>query len=186
MNQTIDSFMSQIKDVLSKTASVEISQLERDINTTFFRDGRIFLIGNGGSQAICSHITTDLIKRCNINTHSLNSDSMITCLANDYGFDQMYVEWLKGFNIGYDDMLIAISSSGKSKNILNAIKFADHMGTNISFMHGFNVNEFKSKNPNIAFSSYIFLDSDNYGVVELGTEIILHSIVEKIVNEINK
>tara|TARA_R110000744_G_scaffold46571_4_gene102903 strand:+ start:1006 stop:1557 length:552 start_codon:yes stop_codon:yes gene_type:complete len=182
MNNGLNKFLTQINEVLEDIPYYKVENIRHQIDDTKQNFGRVFLIGNGGSQAICSHIATDLFKRCKIQALSLNSDALITCLANDYGFDQMYVEWLKVHDINENDLLIAISSSGRSPDILSGIKEASDNDAEICFINGFD--EFISIiEGNI--DTQIFLDSRNYGVVELSTEIILHSIVERLVEEYN-
>ena len=86
--------------------------------------GRIFIIGNGGSCAIAEHISTDLNKRCKVKAHTLSNNSLATCLSNDYGYENAFTQWLQINQINSFDFLVAISSSGKSLNILNAIHHA--------------------------------------------------------------
>lgn len=83
---------------------------------------KIILIGNGGSAAIASHISVDLSKNAKIRSVNFNEADLITCLSNDYGHEN----WMKAaLNIYCDkgDLVILISSSGRSLNILNAAKW---------------------------------------------------------------
>tara|TARA_B100000941_G_C28356710_1_gene474800 strand:+ start:48 stop:638 length:591 start_codon:yes stop_codon:yes gene_type:complete len=144
-------------------------------------DNRIFIIGNGGSCAIAEHISTDLNKRCKVKAYTLSNNSLQTALTNDYGQENAFVEWLKINQFNKDDYLVAISSSGKSKNILNALEHAyDCLGSTLSIfgMDGENIFPEKSFE-----HDYIHIDNYNYGVIELTSEIILHGIVEELVIE---
>jgi D-sedoheptulose 7-phosphate isomerase len=172
MEKHLEKFHGDIERVLKEIPDRSV----RDLYGMMSCADRIFLIGNGGSQAICSHITTDLFKRLNIEAHSLNSDAMITCLANDYGFPAIYVEWLGRHNLTPSDLVIGISSSGKSADITNGLNLAQEFDCSTCFIYGFD-----EMNP--TYDTSIYLDSLNYGVVELATEIILHSIVERLVKE---
>ena len=83
---------------------------------------KIIFIGNGGSAAIASHISVDLSKNAKIRSINFNEADLITCLSNDYGHEY----WIKSaLNIYCDkgDLIVLISSSGRSSNILNAAKW---------------------------------------------------------------
>src|SRR3954467_5182329 len=74
---------------------------------------RIFFIGNGGSNSICSHMMEDFAKIARYPTFSFSDAALITCFSNDYGYENAMKEWLK-IHFSENDLLIAISSSGKS------------------------------------------------------------------------
>jgi D-sedoheptulose 7-phosphate isomerase len=172
MEKHLEKFHKDIRRVLEEIPDETIESLY----TTIGLSDRIFFIGNGGSQAVCSHMTTDFFKRLNVEAHSLNSDGLITCLANDYGFDKLYSSWLERFELNPFDLVIGISSSGTSPDILHGLNFAYECGTKTSLIYGFDEKEH-------FYDVSIFLDSHNYGVVELSTEIILHHIVERLVEK---
>ena len=142
---------------------------------------QVFIIGNGGSCAIAEHISTDLNKRCSVKALTLSNNSLQTALTNDYGQENAFVEWLKMNHFNKGDYLVAISSSGKSKNILNALEHAhDCLGSTLSIFGMDGENPFPEK----SFEhDYIHIDNYNYGVIELTSEIILHGIVEDLVME---
>ncbi len=138
-------------------------------NTT----GRLFFIGNGGSQCICQHMAEDFSKVANISSLSLDSAGFITCLSNDYGYENIYTEWLKRFFYD-DDLLICISSSGESANIINAARFVGsnkcitltaHQPQNI--LRGLGRINF-------------YIPTFSYGIAECYHQIILHMILDKI------
>jgi len=142
---------------------------------------RVFIIGNGGSCAISEHISTDLNKRCKVKALTLSNNSLLTALTNDYGQENALVEWLKMNHFDKSDYLVAISSSGKSKNILNALKHAyDCLGYVLAIFGMDGESPFTEK---VFEHDYIHIDSHNYGVIELTSEIILHGIVESLVIE---
>ena len=84
---------------------------------------KIMIFGNGGSAAIASHASVDLTKNANIRCVNYNESDLITCFSNDYGYDR-WVEKAIDFYADEEDIVILISSSGKSKNMLNACKAA--------------------------------------------------------------
>ena len=142
---------------------------------------RVFIVGNGGSCAIAEHISTDLNKRCSVKASTLSNNSLLTALTNDYGQDNTFVEWVKMNHFNKGDYLVAVSSSGKSKNILNALEDAhDCLGSTLSNFGMDGEDPFSSKDFE---HDYIHIDSYNYGVIELCSEIILHGIVEDLVIE---
>jgi len=142
---------------------------------------RIFIIGNGGSCAIAEHISTDLNKRCNVKALTLSNNSLLTALTNDYGQENALVEWMKINHFDKTDFLVAISSSGKSPNVLNAINHAtDCLGYVLAI---FGMDGESPFTDNRYEDNYIHIDSFNYGVIELTTEIILHSMIEELVLE---
>ena len=142
---------------------------------------RIFIIGNGGSCAIAEHISTDLNKRCSVKAYTLSNNSLLTALTNDYGQENALVEWMKINHFDKTDFLVAISSSGKSPNVLNAINHAtDCLGYVLAI---FGMDGESPFTDNRYEDNYIHIDSFNYGVIELTTEIILHSMIEELVLE---
>ena len=97
----------------------QCSELFKKINK---KNNKIIFLGNGGSAAIASHISVDLSKNAKIRSINFNEADLITCLSNDYGHES----WMKAaLNIYCDkgDLVVLISSSGRSSNILNAAKW---------------------------------------------------------------
>ena len=106
------------EDVVQKLA--EVADLLKDVHA----DGKKTLIfGNGGSAAISSHFSVDLTKNAGLRCVNFNEADLITCFANDYGFER-WIEKAVDFYGDEGDLLIVISSSGSSKNMLNGVKAA--------------------------------------------------------------
>ena len=112
--------------------SDEIQKITNEVKKTIKRNGTIFLAGNGGSAADCEHIAGELIgrykkKRKPFKAISLTTDtSVLTCIANDFGYDKIFERQLEGLG-KKGDILIAMSTSGKSKNIIKLLKKAKLM-----------------------------------------------------------
>ena len=87
---------------------------------------KLVFFGNGGSAAIASHMGTDYSKNGNVRALALNDSSMLTCLGNDLGFDRVFAKQID-LHARSDDVVVAISSSGSSANILNAVQGAHQM-----------------------------------------------------------
>ncbi len=134
---------------------------------------KLIFVGNGGSATIASHMATDLSKNGNLRTLALNDSSILTCLANDYGFEHVFAKQIEFYG-ARGDLVVAISSSGKSPNILNAVKAARTMGCGIVTLSGF-----ASDNPLRSLGDVnLYLKSDLYGFVEMGHLVLCHAIVD--------
>ncbi len=111
----------------------------------FSKDNRVFICGNGGSACTAQHIAEDFIKMCNLNVTCLSDNiGAITAYANDISYESIYGEQLKIMaNTG--DVLIVISGSGNSKNILNAIDCANKKNMNVVAIVGLDGGEIVNK-----------------------------------------
>jgi len=130
-----------IKSSLEKSASVNseacldkdfIFQLDKASNLlidTFRRNGKVLLAGNGGSAADCQHIAAEFMGRLNFDRKPLPAISLtantsnLTCIANDYGYDEIFTRQMKALACK-EDSLIVYSTSGKSSNIIKLVKDA--------------------------------------------------------------
>lgn len=101
-------------------------------------EGEIFFIGNGGSAAIASHAAIDATNAVGIKGRSFSDISAMTCYANDYDYENVYVRALLGARVSKSDILVAISSSGNSNNILNAVQYCKTIGMYVVTLSGFN------------------------------------------------
>jgi D-sedoheptulose 7-phosphate isomerase len=134
---------------------------------------KLMFVGNGGSATTASHMATDYNKNGNLRTLSLNDSSMLTCLGNDYSFADIFAKQVE-FHATRGDVLVAISSSGKSPNILNAVKAARALGCTILTMSGFAPDNPLRREGDMN----VYLPSDLYGIVEIGHLAICHAIVD--------
>lgn len=135
----------------------------------------VYFIGNGGSAGIASHMTVDFLKNGRLRTHSMLDLSVITCLGNDYGYEFIFSEQLKRI-AQKDDLLVAISSSGNSANIVNGIGAAKERGCVVITLSGF-----KPDNRIANLGDYnVHVPSIEYGVVESLHQMILQHVVDEI------
>ena len=144
-------------------------------NQSLHKKTKIFFIGNGGSNSICSHMMEDFSKIKKFKTFSFSDPALITCYSNDYGYDNAITEWLKIY-FEPNDILVSISSSGKSANIINATKYASTLSNNILTFTGFEYNNPLSLLGNINFHISI----QNYGIVECYHQVLLHIILDSL------
>ncbi len=134
-----------------------------------------FFIGNGGSAAIASHMTADFLKNGGLQTFNLYSSAVVTCLSNDFGYEEVFAEQLRRLAKN-GDILTAVSSSGNSSNIVNAIKSAKEIGCRIVTFTGFSCDNKVRSLGNIN----VYVPSFKYGIVESIHNIILQQIVDTI------
>ena len=125
-----------LKNYLSDTIENNLIELNRASElfcSTLASKNTIFWCGNGGSASESSHLATELIGRFKENriplpSVSLNADTTaITCIANDFGYDEIYARQIQGLS-KQGDLLIVLSTSGKSVNILRALEQAKQSG----------------------------------------------------------
>lgn len=135
----------------------------------------VYLIGNGGSSGIVSHAAIDFLNACGYRAHALSDNSLITCMANDYGYENVFTQPLKTL-LEDGDILIAVSSSGNSANIHTAASYAKERNCTVITFSGF-----KTDNKLRKCGSYnIWLDSEHYGRVEIGHSLILHYLTDRL------
>jgi D-sedoheptulose 7-phosphate isomerase len=140
---------------------------------------KIFIAGNGGSSSIANHFSVDLTKNAKINCFNFNETNLITCFANDYGYENWISEAIK-FYAQKNDCLILISSSGSSKNVINAARTGKKIGIKpiITFTGHKKNNELKSYG-DVNF----WVDSIAYNFVENIHQIWLLSLVDMIIGK---
>jgi D-sedoheptulose 7-phosphate isomerase len=181
LNHRANAFARIITDTIctsgeKKTIPLEIAMLQVMENLRKIRQNKqsLYIIGNGGSAAVASHAQVDFVNVAKINAQVLHESSLITCMANDFGYENVYSRVISQF-IKSGDILIAISSSGKSKNIFNAMNVAIERGVKVVTFTGFDPN-----NPLRQFGHFNFwLDSYDYGYVEVGHQFILHNLSDR-------
>jgi D-sedoheptulose 7-phosphate isomerase len=170
-----DLLSTQVKNIDTSLLENASSLIER-VNT---QKGKIIIAGNGGSAALASHTSVDLTKNANIRAINFNEADLITCFSNDYGYDR-WIEKALDFYADSGDLLILISSSGTSKNIVNAGKRAKELGLNIITFSGF-----EPENPLRQMGDINFwLDSRAYNIVEITHSVWLLAIVDQIIGSI--
>ena len=142
-------------------------------------NAKVMIFGNGGSAAIASHVSVDLTKNANIRSVNFNEADLITCFANDYGYER-WIEKAIDFYADDKDVLILISSSGKSPNMINACKVARNkkMSKIITFT-GHDKNNPLSKLGDINF----WIDSKAYNFIENTHQVWLLTIVDLIIGK---
>lgn len=143
---------------------------------------KILIFGNGGSAAIANHFSIDITKNAKYRCINLNESSTITCLSNDYGYEKWVSKALELY-ADRGDILILISSSGASKNLINAIKFSRKQKKikKIISLTGMNKKNYLNQNSDISFH----IESYSYNLIENTHQIILLSIVDFLIGKLN-
>ena len=171
------------------TACLNLDEDDRNVNNlvvlkdkileTKKNSGKIIIVGNGGSAAISSHFSVDLTKNAKIRSINFNESDLITCFSNDYGFENWISEALK-FYADKNDLLILISSSGKSQNMLNAADTAKNMNLNyVVTFTGFEQENPLSKKGHLNF----WVNSSAYNFIENIHQVWLLSVVDLIIGD---
>lgn len=158
-------FKNYFEDINNLTNNVNPETLKNCAELIFNSNkngGKVILAGNGGSAAISSHVSIDLNKAVGIPCINFNEPSMITCLANDYGYENWISEAIK-IHCNKNDTVILISSSGESKNILNAMYESNKITDSTISLSGFEKNNKLSSLAHIN----LHIQSKKYNYVEI-------------------
>ncbi len=144
MTQTLHanliSYASDTADRLMKTDFVKLAEIGEVLLKSKAEGRAIFLMGNGGSAATASHVTNDLVKGCRVGDTPgfrafclSDSSALVTCLANDFSYEEIYSVLLRSYAKA-GDVVLAFSGSGNSPNIVHGLATAREMGlTTIGF-----------------------------------------------------
>ena len=141
---------------------------------------KILIFGNGASASISNHVSVDLTKNAKCKTVNFNESNLITCFANDYGYEN----WMKqALNFYYDkgDVVILVSSSGNSKNIIEAAKWCKQKKANLISLSGHKKNNALNRINKNGIS--IWIDSMSYNYVEISHLFILLCLVDALVGK---
>lgn len=168
-------YLNKFSSGLSKLNEEDFLTAIKLLENTKKANAKVIIIGNGGSAAIASHVSVDLTKACGIRSINFNEADLITCFANDYGYENWVVEALKAY-ADVDDLIILISSSGTSKNIVNAAKFCSLKGLKLITLSGFEEMNPLSQHGDLS----IWIDSGYYNFIEMTHHLWLVALVDKI------
>ena len=159
----------------------EIELLAKKIKKYKNTKNKVIILGNGGSASICNHVSVDLSKNAGVRSTNFNEANLITCLSNDYGHEN----WMKAalsIHCKKKDLVILISSSGESPNIINASKWCIKEKVSLVTLTGFKKNNSLLKNNTKGINFWI--NSKAYNHVELCHLYILLSAVDMIIGKL--
>jgi D-sedoheptulose 7-phosphate isomerase len=166
-------FIKDISDLIFEIDKKEILQTKKLFLNVKKNKKKIILVGNGGNSSACSHVSIDLTKATKIRSINFNEPNLITCFANDYRHENWVTNALK-FYADPGDIVVLLSASGSSINILNAADYCNNKKLILITLSGFSKNNKLRKKGLINF----YVNSNNYNVVESVQLITLLEIVE--------
>lgn len=165
-----------LESLISSLTSIDQQSLDKLKNIILNHKDNILLFGNGGSNAISAHMAEDYTKALGKKAMAFTDGARLTCYANDYGYENAFAQFLKEFS-NSNTLVILISSSGNSKNILNCAKYCDVNKIPFILLTGFDRNNHLRQYYASKSLLEFWIDSTNYGIVECAHEIILHSVI---------
>ena len=172
-NDYFKKYSNSIKFLLDQVDTDLIKKSVDLIISTNNNSNKIYLAGNGGSSSIASHVSVDFVKSAGLKSSTFNNSNLITCFANDYGYEDWIKESIKSYS-NKDDLIILISSSGMSKNVVNAAEYCNKYNINLITLSGFESDNPLSKLGKVNFH----VESKDYNFIEMTHHIILVSIVD--------
>lgn len=177
----LSSIFSEIEVTDIKASSIETSSgLEKAVDLIRKSDSsgnKIIFIGNGGSSAISSHQAIDFWKNARIKATAFNDTAQLTCLSNDYGYEYVFEKPIQFF-AEPGDTVVAISSSGKSENILRGAKAAKDKKCKLITMSGFGKDNPLRKMGDLNF----YVPASSYGFVEITHLALCHCVLDHIID----
>ncbi len=180
IHRYLKEYTGAVAYALNKVTEQDIEFAHELLRLTHQRGGRIFVGGNGGSAAISDHLCCDFVKGTysdktnSLLVHPLNgSTALFTAIANDFGYEHTLRFQLKAAQLTSKDLVILISSSGNSANIVGACDEAFDRATKIIGMTGFDGGELKKR-----ADCSLHVPINNYGVVEDCHQILMHVLAQ--------
>ncbi|WP_334109648.1 SIS domain-containing protein [Thermodesulfitimonas autotrophica] len=140
------------------------------------RGGKLIFVGNGGSAGIASHMAIDFWKNGGMRAVAFNDGALLTCIGNDFGYAEVFAKPVRMF-AEPEDVLVAISSSGQSENILRAVEAGRLCGCRVITLSGFAATNPLRRMGDINF----YVPASHYGFVEVGHQMILHALLDIII-----
>ena len=176
-NQWLEEYLERYREALfGADVTAQLIELKEWMTAAQARGKKAIIAGNGGSAAIASHCAVDFTKNAGIRCVNFNEADLITCFANDYGYEWWLQKALE-FYADPGDLVILISSSGKSPNILNAARYAISKGLSVVTFTGFGENNPLKSLGQLNFS----LKSRAYNVIEMTHQIWLLAVCDLII-----
>ena len=137
--------------------------------------GRLFFIGNGASAAFSNHMALDWSKNEGLYATSLSDSALLTALSNDYSYEEAFVEFLRIEGVNENDLVVTISSSGNSKNIINVLEYC-----NTAKIKTIGFSGLKTDNKTRYLADFsLYVPRKTYGIVECIHQVFLHLWLDK-------
>lgn len=149
-----------------------LKHFQKEAHARHKKGRKVIFIGNGGSAAIASHMAVDWTKNGPIRAVAFNDAATLTCLSNDHGYPNVFAKQLE-YYAQTGDLVVIISSSGKSPNVLAAARAANALGLDSVRLSGMDPENELRRGGRLNF----YVPSGDYGLVELTHLCLLHAIV---------
>ena len=187
MRKTIKEYFGALKGLFHKVSTTgangEVYQFDEAMDMSIrmiigqaAAGKKLFLIGNGASASISSHIAVDFWKNAGIRALAFNDSALLTCISNDYGYKHVFEKPIDMF-AGRGDILIAISSSGQSDNILSGVLAAKKKDARVITLSGFDKDNPLGSLGDINF----YVPASEYGYAEVVHLSICHCFVDMVI-----
>ena len=173
-----DFFFKYFRDYTNIIENLDLSVIKKlylKVKSIKDKKNKILIFGNGAGASIASHVASDLTNASKVKALSFDNTAQLTCFANDYKFEN----WVKKIIESYsnkNDLIILLSASGNSKNMINAAKYCKEKKIDFFSITGFK----KGNRLNKISKNFYWIDSNSYNYVESTQLLILLSIVDKI------
>jgi len=166
------SFFSECTEAIQQ---IEINPQYIKFLSELQKHSKIILIGNGGSNAIASHISQDYVKFLDKKSLAFSDPSMLTCFINDFGMKNAYWRFINAYS-DQETLVILISSSGNSVNMINCVNYCEIHNIPYGILTAFDKNNKMREVAESPLFNY-HVDTHNYGVAECIHQIFLHGAI---------
>jgi D-sedoheptulose 7-phosphate isomerase len=162
-------------DKIATDPRVFFEIIKKNLNSLRLKRNKIYFFGNGASAAFANHMALDFSKNGRILSRSLSDSALLTALSNDYSYENAMLEFLKIEGVTKDDLVITISSSGNSPNVVSVLNYCKENNIKSLALSGL-----KNDNKSITLADYsIYVPMKTYGMVECIHQIFLHLILDE-------
>lgn len=184
MQSLLDAYLATLARVTQDTtvtdgagapvaAGAAMAQAVQLLETLRENDNKILFIGNGGSAGISSHMAIDFLRNGRIPALAFNDGAMLTCFGNDFGYETVFAHQVAAHG-RQNDLLVAISSSGRSANILRGVEAARQRGCRVITLSGFAPDNPLRQRGDLNF----YTASSQYGFVEISHQTLIHALLD--------
>ena len=178
-NKFLTDYFKIMQEGMEAVNHEELIKATEMVKTVSKAGNKLMIAGNGGSAAMASHVSVDFTKAADIRAINFNEADLLTCFSNDYGYERVFEKALEFYG-DEGDLMILISSSGSSKNVVNAARRAKELNMSVITFTGFDGDNPLRKLGDINF----WVDSKAYNIVEMTHHIWLLAIVDYIIGYI--
>ena len=177
INKTLSKiYKNKVINLIEEIDEKKINHLASLILNKKKSKNKIYIFGNGGSASTANHFAVDMTKNAKVNVDSFSNDDLITCFSNDYGYENWIANVLR-FQAKKKDLVIFVSVSGNSQNLVNGIKYCRRNSINTFFLTGFN----KNNKVNRLSDEFFWINSKSYNQVEIVHHMFLLTVVDVII-----